>query len=91
MVIARAPEDLTKRSTAVCYKIDADFGLRSFLLVSYGVDSLVLEPCNSLVLEAKDEGLSDGFLFIKIHSSLPGICFKLRCVRKHLDGFSRSG
>lgn len=59
--------------------------------MNYGVDSLVLEPCNSLVLEAKDEGLSDGFLFIKIHSSLPGICFKLSCVRKRLDGFSRSG
>lgn len=58
LVIARAPEDLTNWSTAVCYELDADIGLRSFLLVNYGVDSPVVEPCNSLVLEAKDEGLS---------------------------------
>lgn len=68
-----------------------DFGLRSFLLVNYRVDSPVLEPCNSVVLEAKYEGLSDGFLFIKIHSSLPGICFKLSCVRKHFGGFLSCG
>ena len=56
--------------------------------MNYRVDLPVSEPWNSLVWEAKDEGLCDGFLFIKIYSSLAGICFKLSCVRKHLDGFS---
>lgn len=49
--------------------------------MNYGVDLPVLEPCNSLVLEAKYEGISGGFFYIKIRNSLPGICLKLSCIK----------
>lgn len=49
--------------------------LACVLISDYGVDWPVLEPYNSLVLECKCDGFSDGFFFIKIYNSLPGFFF----------------